>query len=72
MAAIFYHPRTLKSPPASHRTGSRAWSTHHRRSRTPVFARVRRVLATIGQALLFLWVVVALAAWTLILVSLFD
>ena len=71
MAALFVTRHSFQSPVAFHGSALNSFTRLVRRACVVTFADARAVLAAIGNLLLFVWALVALAAWSLILVGLF-
>ena len=70
MAAIFFNPQSVQPSVALPGTELGSLSCLVRRAGVATFAHARLVLAALANLLLFVWALVALAAWSLILVGL--
>ena len=71
MAALFVTRHSFQPPVAFHGPGLSSFSRLVRRAGVATFAHARLFLAAVGNLMLFVWTLVALAVWSLILIGLF-
>lgn len=70
MAALLFSPHVFQSLVVLHRTLPASFSHCVRRAWVAIFRNVRPILAVVSNFILAVWVMLALASWSVILTGL--